>query len=151
LHLIHPVNRTVPMTKNQQGYFEVTVDHHTGPLRYFFQPDGQGDLPDPASHFQPEGVHGPSEVVDHRQFEWTDHQWRGNPFHQLILYELHVGTFTQQGTFEAVIPYLDDLVELGINGIELMPVAQFSGSQNWGYDGVFPYTVQHSYGGPQGL
>jgi len=151
LHLIHPMDRIVPMTKNEQGYFEVTVDQSPGPLRYFFQPDGQRDFPDPASHFQPEGVHGPSEVVDHRQFEWTDHQWNGIPFHQLILYELHVGTFTQQGTFEAIIPYLDDLVELGINAIELMPVAQFPGSRNWGYDGVFPYAVQHSYGGPQGL
>lgn len=151
LHLVHPMDRIVPMTKNGQGYFEVTVDQCPGPIRYFFQPDGQGDFPDPASHFQPEGVHGPSEVVDHREFEWTDHQWRGVPFHQLILYELHVGTFTPQGTFEAIVHHLDDLAELGINAIELMPVAQFPGSRNWGYDGVFPYAVQHSYGGPEGL
>src|SRR5690606_13755212 len=81
----------------------------------------------------------------------TDQQWKGIPFHQLVLYELHVGTFTPQGTFESIIARLDDLCELGINGIELMPVAQFPGDRNWGYEGVFPYAVQNTYGGPEGL
>ncbi|WP_346289912.1 malto-oligosyltrehalose trehalohydrolase [Sphaerothrix gracilis] len=111
----------------------------------------QGDAyPDPASHHQPKDVHGPSAVVDHG-FDWQCTDWSGLPLESLIIYELHVGTFTPEGTFTAIIPRLPELAELGINAIEIMPVAQFPGDRNWGYDGVYPYAVQHSYGGPAGL
>src|SRR5204862_2591707 len=98
----------------------------------------------------PDGVHGPSAVVG-SDFPWTDVTWRGVPLHRLVLYELHVGTFTPEGTFDAVVPRLVELAELGVTAIEIMPVSQFSGGRNWGYDGVFPYAVQNSYGGPDGL
>lgn len=109
------------------------------------------DRPDPASHFQPQGVHGPSQVIDHSTSPWQDAGWKGVPLAEMIFYELHVGTFTPAGTFAAIIPRLPDLVELGVNAIELMPVAQFPGDRNWGYDGVYPFAVQNSYGGPLGL
>jgi maltooligosyltrehalose trehalohydrolase len=119
--------------------------------RYFFKPDGEKDYPDPASFYQPEGVHGPSQVVNHSLYQWNDQEWKGLPLEELIIYEMHVGTFTPEGTFEAIIPRLDELKATGINALEIMPVAQFSGNRNWGYDGVFPYAVQNSYGGPDGL
>ncbi|WP_161887837.1 malto-oligosyltrehalose trehalohydrolase [Pontibacter russatus] len=151
LHLVHPEEREIEMTRAEWGYFTYETKEATPGTRYFYRPDNGQDYPDPASHFQPEGVHGPSEVVDHSTYTWRDTGWRNLPLQDLVLYELHVGTFTPEGTFEAIIPRLDDLVQTGINGIELMPVAQFPGSRNWGYDGVFPYAVQHSYGGPPGL
>ena len=116
----------------------------------FRMPDGQ-NFPDPASRFQPEGVHRASAVVDTRQFRWTDGKFHGHSLRDLIIYELHVGTFTPEGTFAAAIARLDDLVELGITAVEIMPVTQYPGSRNWGYDGVFPYAVQNSYGGPKAL
>lgn len=151
LHIIYPTDQIFPMEKMAYGYFELKMDLAAEPVRYFFQPDGKDDFPDPASHFQPNGVHGPSEVVNHHEFQWSDHYWKGVPFQELVLYELHVGTFTREGTFQSIIPYLDDLLALGVNAIELMPVSQFPGDRNWGYDGVYPYAVQHSYGGPEGL
>ena len=116
---------------------------------YRFRLDGE-ELADPASRFQPE-VHGPSEVVDPGSFEWDDAAWTPPPLAEYVLYELHAGTFTPEGTFEAIVPHLDELADLGVTAVELMPVAQFPGSRNWGYDGVFPYAVQASYGGPEGL
>ncbi|MEI6949563.1 malto-oligosyltrehalose trehalohydrolase [Paraflavisolibacter sp. H34] len=151
LHLVHPSEQLIDMEPAEEGYFQITVEGLAPGCRYFFRPDGERDYPDPASHFQPEGVHGPSEVVDHSSFPWQDSAWRGLPFKDLVLYELHVGTFTPEGTFEAIIPRLDSLLETGINAIELMPVAQFPGNRNWGYDGVYPYAAQDSYGGPEGL
>ncbi|GAB3903175.1 malto-oligosyltrehalose trehalohydrolase [Larkinella knui] len=151
LQLVEPVERQIAMQRVEWGYFRVEVNDIAPDTRYFFKPDDGPACPDPASHFQPDGVHGPSAVVDHAAFAWHDQNWRGLPFRDLILYELHVGTFTPEGTFEAIIPRLDDLVDLGINALELMPVCQFAGSHNWGYDGVFPYSVQNSYGGPDGL
>jgi maltooligosyltrehalose trehalohydrolase len=115
-----------------------------------YQLDGTIERPDPASRLQPEDVHGPSEVVDAR-FTWGESCWWGLPLREYIIYELHVGTFTPDGTFDAIIPHLPDLKALGITAVELMPVAQFPGTRNWGYDGVFPFAVQRSYGGPQGL
>ena len=150
LHLVGE-HRKEEMSKDEQGYFSVVVENVGPGAKYFFLPDGEKVLPDPASNFQPEGVHGCSQVIDHRAFQWTDQSWKGLPFRDLVIYELHTGTFTPQGTFEAIIPRLNDLAETGINAIELMPVAQFPGKRNWGYDGVFPYAVQNSYGGPDGL
>ena len=109
------------------------------------------ERPDPASLSQPEGVHGPSQAIDTTQFAWTDVDWRNLPLEDYLLYELHTGTFTPEGTFAGIESRLDYLLELGINAIEIMPVAQFPGTRNWGYDGVCPYAVQYSYGGATGL
>lgn len=119
--------------------------------RYRFRLDDGEPLPDPASRLQPAGVHGPSEVVDLDAFLWTDSDWSGVELRDTILYELHVGTFTRAGTFDAAADELKRLVDLGVTTIELMPVAAFPGRRNWGYDGVFPFATQASYGGPSGL
>jgi len=145
----HPV-RSLSLPPQGDGYFHLDVDDVPVGTRYKFRLDHGPPRPDPASRFQPQGVHGPSQVIDHH-FPWTDHAWRGLPIHDYIIYELHVGTFTTEGTFDAVIDQLRQLQELGITAIELMPVAQFPGSRNWGYDGVHPFAVQESYGGPAGL
>jgi maltooligosyltrehalose trehalohydrolase len=149
LHIVYPFDEEIRMQKDDHGYFHTIKKIGPG-CKYFFKTDKK-DLPDPASKFQPQGVHGPSEVIDHTIYTWKDEHWKGIPFNELILYELHVGTFTEEGTFETIIPKLDHLVETGINAIELMPIAQFPGERNWGYDGTFPYAVQNSYGGPNGL
>ena len=151
LHLVFPEDRKIEMTRQPHGYFIAEVENLPLSTLYFYMPDGEKDYPDPASHFQPEGVHGPSRVVDHYSFSWKDQLWTGIPPEELIFYELHVGTFTPEGTFEAIIPRLQELRETGINALELLPVAQFPGNRNWGYDGVYPYAVQDSYGGPEGL
>lgn len=120
--------------------------------RYAYRvPSVDLDLPDPASRWQPEGVHRPSAVLDSRRFVWQDDGWKGNTLDDLIVYEIHVGTFTPEGTFDAVIPRLAALKELGVTALEIMPVAQFPGARNWGYDGVHPFAVQNTYGGPHGL
>ncbi|MBN9518810.1 hypothetical protein J0H58_09865 [bacterium] len=115
--------------------------------RYLYRPDGGDERPDPASRSQPAGVHGLSEVVV-PDFAWTDRHWHGLPLDRYVVYELHVGTFTPEGTFDGVIPCLDELVELGVTAVELMPAAQFAGARGWGYDGVYPFAPQASYGGP---
>ncbi|HEV2854568.1 MAG TPA: malto-oligosyltrehalose trehalohydrolase [Thermoanaerobaculia bacterium] len=142
--------RRLPLEPAEHGYFEGRIENAGAGTRYLYRLDGGDGRPDPASRFQPEGVHGPSMVID-RRFSWSDEGWTGIPLEQHILYELHVGTFTPEGTFDAVIPWLDRLVDLGITAVELMPVGQFPGRRNWGYDGVLPYAVQNSYGGPEGL
>ena len=119
--------------------------------RYFYIVNGGKPVPDPVSRLLPEGVHGPTEIVDPAAFSWTDQDWRGLPLKDYIIYELHLGTFTPQGTFDAAIEKLAYLKKLGISVIELMPVAAFPGTRNWGYDGVSLYAVQASYGGPDGL
>lgn len=139
------------MERRARGYWQLTVPGIAGGARYLYALDNGLVRSDPGSHFQPEGVHGPSEVVDPREFRWHDQGWGGFDLEQAVLYEIHTGTFTPEGSFTAVIPRLKELSELGITAIELMPVAQFSGSRNWGYDGTFPYAAQNSYGGPQGL
>ncbi len=151
LHLVFPEDRKIEMTRQPRGYFVAEIENLPLSTLYFYMPDGEKDYPDPASHFQPEGVHGPSRVVDHNSFSWKDRHWSGIPREELIFYELHVGTFTPEGTFEAIIPRLQELKETGINALQLLPVAQFPGNRNWGYDGVYPYAVQDSYGGPEGL
>ena len=145
-----PQSRFLPLEPSGDGYFSAEAQG-VGPGDYYLLhlDDGEG-RPDPASRFQPEGVHGPSMVID-RSFAWTDADWQGLPLPEFVFYEIHVGTFTPDGTFEAVIPYLDRLRDLGVTAIEIMPVAQFPGSRNWGYDGVLPFAVQSSYGGPEGL
>src|ERR1700743_2153609 len=119
---------------------------------YRFRLDGGRLCPDPASMSQPEGVHGPSAVVDLSSgFEWSDEGWTGIPLSNMILYELQGGVFSSSHDFDGVIERLDYLAELGVNAIELMPLAQFPGERNWGYDGVYPFAVQHSYGGLAGF
>ena len=150
LHLVSPVDKKIPMTKDENGCFSVEVSNLKPHSRYFYIPDEENDYPDPASHFQPQGVHGPSEVVDHKSYRWKDDSWHGILLKKLVFYEVHVGTFTSAGTFEAIIPLLDDIASVG-NALELMPIAQFPGNRNWGYDGVLSFAVQNSYGGPEGL
>jgi len=139
------------MKQTERGYWETTAGKAYPGTRYLYQLDDERKRPDPASHFQPEGVYGPSEVVDHSSFEWDDRDWKGIPLAEMIMYEVHVGTFTPGGTFSAAINRIDDLKDLGINTVEIMPVAQFPGERNWGYDGAYPFAVQGSYGGPDGL
>ncbi len=153
LHLLEregQPERFIPMELTERGYYRALVEGVQPGDRYFYRLDGQKERPDPASRCQPEGVHQASQVVD-PQFAWQDAAWVGLPWTSYIIYELHVGTYTPEGTFEAIIPHLDDLKALGVTAIEIMPVAQFPGERNWGYDGVFPFAVQHSYGGPPGL
>jgi maltooligosyltrehalose trehalohydrolase len=150
VQIVSPENRLIPMQKDEQGYFKVLAEGIDPGMLYFYKIAGD-DRPDPASQYQPKDVHGPSEVVDHTRMNWTDTGWSGIPLEEMIIYELHVGTFTPEGTFEAIIPRLGELREFGVNAIEIMPVAQFPGDRNWGYDGAYTYAVQHSYGGPEGL
>jgi maltooligosyltrehalose trehalohydrolase len=141
----------MPLKPREQGYWEGIIAGVGPGTRYFFRLNNTHDRPDPASRYQPEGVHGPSEIVDQGDFDWSDHEWAGIPLEDFVVYELHVGTFTPEGTFAAVIPHLPELRELGVTAIEIMPIAQFSGERNWGYDGAHPFAVQKSYGGPDGF
>ncbi|OAT80786.1 malto-oligosyltrehalose trehalohydrolase [Desulfotomaculum copahuensis] len=151
VRIVSPRERILNLKRQKRGYHRgVFEDIEPGSL-YFYLLDKEKERPDPASRHQPEGVHGPSRVVDTGAYAWTDQCWPGPSRRDLALYELHVGTFTPEGTFDAVTAQLDELKALGINTLEIMPVAQFPGSRNWGYDGVYPYAVQHSYGGPEGL
>ena len=143
--------REIPMQREEDGYHG-HVEAGVSPGRRYAYRLGDGpDRPDPCSLWQPEGVHGPSAVVLPDRFSWHDHDWKGVRREDLAFYELHVGTFTTEGTFEAIIPRLHDLRDLGVTAIEIMPVGQFPGDRNWGYDGVLPYAAQDSYGGPMGL
>ncbi len=151
LHLLGPNDRFLSMTKDQCGYHHAAVPNLDPHTRYFYRLEGTEERPDPASRFQPEGVHGPSEIFDLDAFVWTDAQWKAPSLKDSIYYELHIGTFSEQGTLNSVIPRFAELSDLGVTTIELMPVAQFPGSRNWGYDGVYPYAVQNSYGGPLAL
>jgi maltooligosyltrehalose trehalohydrolase len=137
-----------PMEKRPQGYWEARVDDVTPGELYQYRPGTGTARPDPASHHQPQGVHGPSQIWDHAAFKWTDQAWQGIPLDECILYEIHPGTFTRDGTLDAIISRLPHLKDLGINAVEIMPVNQFPGARNWGYDGTYPFAVQNSYGGP---
>ena len=139
-----------PLQRDGHGVFTASLDARPGD-RYSYLLDGGNSLPDPVSRYLPDGVHGATEIVDPSQFQWTDHTWRGLDIRDYIIYELHVGTFTPQGTFDGVIEKLPYLKSLGITAIELMPVSAFPGTRNWGYDGASLYAVQASYGGPEGL
>jgi maltooligosyltrehalose trehalohydrolase len=152
LILLHGENRqSVPLEREPHGYFSHTQSDIPDGQRYFFRLDDGPERPDPASLWQPDGVHGPSAVVHTGRFSWSPVAWTGIARKDLVFYELHVGTFTPEGTFEAILPRLGELRELGVTALEIMPVAQFPGRRNWGYDGVSLYAVQNSYGGPWGL
>ncbi|WP_435007094.1 malto-oligosyltrehalose trehalohydrolase [Tundrisphaera lichenicola] len=140
-----------PMTHEPRGFFAIDRPMPDVATRYGYSLDGVEPQPDPASRWQPEGINLPSAVFFPGRMTWDEGNWSGIERHDLVIYELHVGTFTREGTFEAVIPRLAELRDLGITAIELMPVGQFPGSRSWGYDGVFPFAVQNSYGGPEGL
>lgn len=143
--------RAIAMEAEADGYWTHVARDVPEGQRYAFVLDGGPERPDPCSGWQPDGVHRPSAVAFPQRFAWTDHVWRGVERADLAIYELHVGTFTPEGTFEAVIPRLPALCELGVTAIEIMPVAQFPGTRNWGYDGVHLFAPQNSYGGPDGL
>ena len=134
------------------GWFEREVAGARPGSRYAFAFRGvDARVPDPASRFQPDGANGPSAVVDPRRYAWGDAAWRGRPWHEIVLYELHVGTFTDAGTYAAAAERLDDLAALGVTAVELMPLAQPAGTRNWGYDGVLPFAPQAAYGSPDDL
>ncbi|MBW7957656.1 MAG: malto-oligosyltrehalose trehalohydrolase [Deltaproteobacteria bacterium] len=142
--------RAVQMERDGSGYWSALVPGAGAGSRYRFSPDGR-ERADPASHYQPLGVKGPSEVVDHASFQWDDGAWKAPSPADMVIYEVHPGTFTREGDLLSIIPRLASLRDLGVNALELMPVAQFPGERNWGYDGVFPFSVQNTYGGPDAL
>jgi maltooligosyltrehalose trehalohydrolase len=142
--------RIIPMTAEEGDCFGAVLEGHGAGTLYKLRVDGEGPFPDPWSRSQPLGVHGPSEVVV-PDFEWTDAGWKGVAPESLVIYEVHVGTATPEGTFEALIPRLPGLKDLGITALEIMPVAAFPGVRNWGYDGVDLFAPLHAYGGPEGL
>ncbi|MDX1946151.1 MAG: malto-oligosyltrehalose trehalohydrolase [Pirellulaceae bacterium] len=139
------------MLAEPRGYFSAVLPNIPEGQRYAYRLDGGPERPDPASRWQPDGVHAASAVWNPRPFAWTDRAWRGVRRRDLVIYELHVGTFTPEGTLDAILPRLAELRELGVTALELMPVAQFPGTRDWGYDGVFWFAVQNSYGGPRAL
>jgi maltooligosyltrehalose trehalohydrolase len=141
--------RRSSMERGRQGWW--TAPFVGAGSEYAFSLEGRPPLPDPRSRWQPEGVHGPSRPVDHADFDWTDEGWTGRELSTAVFYELHVGAFTPEGTFEAAIEKLDHLVELGVDTVELMPVAEFPGDRGWGYDCVDLWAPHHAYGGPEGL
>jgi maltooligosyltrehalose trehalohydrolase len=139
------------MRPGERGWWSADAPSTDSAMDYAFSLDGGSPLPDPRSPWQPEGVHGMSRWIDQAGFHWTDSSWQAPPFSSAIVYELHIGTFTPGGSFDAAIERLDHLRELGITHVELMPVAEFPGSRGWGYDGVDLYAPYHGYGGPLGL
>ena len=139
------------MTRGDGNWWRTEIPLAKTGIDYAFVLDGGEPVPDPRSPWQPNGIHGPSRTVDHGAFSWTDQSWQAKPLSSAIVYELHVGTFTPQGTFIAAIDKLDYLVDLGVTHIELMPVAEFSGTHGWGYDGVDLYAPHHAYGEPDDL
>jgi maltooligosyltrehalose trehalohydrolase len=151
LHLLDNRQAFLPMQRDALGYHNVIADGVQAGAKYLYRFGNLQERADPASRRQPDGVHGPSELVDLRFFEWTDRNWKGVALEDSVFYELHVGTFTHEGTFAALLAFLDQLATLGVTTIEIMPIAQFPGSRNWGYDGVYPFAVQNSYGTPRDL
>lgn len=141
----------LPMQKTGAGWYEIVTDAAASGSQYQFRINEQLVVPDPASRFQPADVHGPSEVIDPQAFDWQDEAWRGRPWSDAVIYELHVGAFTPRGTFSALRDKLDYLSDLGITAIELMPIGDFPGQRNWGYDGVLPFAPDASYGRPDDL
>jgi maltooligosyltrehalose trehalohydrolase len=140
-----------PMIRGEDGWYSAEIPGVRAGARYRFRIDDEIDVPDPASAFQPEDVSGPSELIDHASYPWRASDWRGRPWHEAVILEAHVGTFTKEGTYRAMIAKLDHLVETGITALELMPLADFAGSRNWGYDGVLWYAPDSTYGRPDDL
>lgn len=156
LHSIHstqdPVNQTFSLKPEEDGYFSGLIEQATEGSLYRFRLDQEEQLyPDPASRYQPHGIHGPSQVINPSKFQWTDQNWKGVPKQGRILYELHVGTFTQKGTWMSAKQELLELADLGVNIIEMMPVCEFAGEFGWGYDGVDLFAPYHHYGSPEDL
>jgi maltooligosyltrehalose trehalohydrolase len=145
------LERPHPMTRGEDGWFTADIAGVKSGARYKFRIDDDIDVPDPASEFQPDDVFGPSEVIDHDAYAWRAADWRGRPWQEAVIVEAHVGTFTREGTYRAMIDKLDHLVETGITALELMPLADFAGSRNWGYDGVLLYAPDSAYGRPDDL
>ncbi|MCB2263836.1 MAG: malto-oligosyltrehalose trehalohydrolase [Candidatus Thiosymbion ectosymbiont of Robbea hypermnestra] len=141
----------IPLHAEPEGWFGLVTDRAAPGDRYRYRIDGGPRVPDPASRYQPEDVHGPSQVIDPRRWRWTDAHWRGRPWEEAVVYELHVGAFTPSGTFAAVTERLDYLVGLGVTVLELMPLADFHGARNWGYDGVLAFAPDSRYGRPEDL
>ena len=138
------------LSKLEDGWLELVI-HAPAGSRYQFEINGQTKVPDPASRFQPSDVHGPSEVIDPAAFDWQDEHWRGRPWEEAVIYELHIGTFTPDGTFAAAEQRLDYLADVEITTVELMPIADFAGARNWGYDAVLPFAPDNCYGHPDDL
>jgi maltooligosyltrehalose trehalohydrolase len=145
------LERPQPMRRGEDGWFSADIAGVKAGARYKFRIDDEIDVPDPASAFQPDDVSGSSEVIDHRAYRWRALDWRGRKWHETVQIETHVGTFTEQGSYLAMIGKLDHLVACGITALELMPLADFAGSRNWGYDGVLWYAPDHVYGRPDDL
>jgi maltooligosyltrehalose trehalohydrolase len=145
------LDRAYPMERYPEGWYELTIAGAGAGTLYKFRIDRELEVPDPASHFQPDDVGGPSEVIDHDACLWQVSGWRGRPWQDAAFIELHVGAFTPAGTFRATIDKLDHLVDTGLTAIELMPVGDFAGRRNWGYDGVLLYAPDSSYGRPEDL
>ncbi len=145
------IRSTHSLDRDSEGIFSGVVDDCPAGSLYRYQLDGREARPDPYSRFQPLGVHGPSQVIDPNQFNWSDQLWPGISKRDLVVYELHVGSFTEQGTYLAAIEKLDELIELGINAIELLPVSQTPGRWNWGYDGVNYFAPRNTFGSPDDL
>jgi malto-oligosyltrehalose trehalohydrolase len=139
------------MSAEPDGWHEIVIPDSPAGTRYCYRVEGGLKVPDPASRCNPDDVHAPSMVVDPETFEWSDAAWQGRPWEEAVIYELHVGTLTPEGTFAAVIGKLDHLTSLGVTALEIMPVADFPGRRNWGYDGVLPYAPDSSYGTPDDL
>jgi maltooligosyltrehalose trehalohydrolase len=144
------LDRLIPMQRRDGGWFDLHVPGLAPGTRYQFRIDSKLDIPDPASHFQPDDVHGASELIDHT-FDWQCNDWKGRPWEETVVSEVHVGTFTRDGTFRAIIDKLDHLKATGITALELMPLSDFPGRWNWGYDGVLPFAPDSAYGRPEDL
>jgi malto-oligosyltrehalose trehalohydrolase len=144
-------NKNKPMRKAADGWFELLEPSARAGTLYHYRINGGPLVPDPASRFQPQDAEGPSEVIDPGAFAWGDVEWRGRPWEEAVIYELHVGTFTPGGNYRSIIPKLEHLKQTGITAIELMPLADFAGRRNWGYDGVLPYAPDSAYGRPDDL
>jgi len=146
-----PNEQTFPMTAAAGGWFELVTEAAGAGDRYRYLLEDGTRVPDPASRFQPDDVHGPSEVIDPRAYEWQHPEWRGRPWREAVIYEAHVGAFSDSGDYDGLREKLDHLVNLGVTALELMPVADFDGRRNWGYDGVLPFAPDSSYGRPEAL
>jgi malto-oligosyltrehalose trehalohydrolase len=144
------LERDFPMSGLHDGWFELVTEARPG-TQYQFKIDNQHSVPDPASRFQTSTVHGATEIIDPLAYEWRDNEWHGRPWEEAVIYELHVGTFSREGTFAGAEAKLDYLSDLGITAIELMPLSSFPGERNWGYDGVLPYAPARCYGRPEDL